>query len=90
MGMISEKAKFVGLFGGVATSKEGRHFMFMMKPGKWAPFLDKVETPKELAIPAGVVFGTPIELSLTNAEQKFADFNSSFSFAETAVIHVVK
>lgn len=84
--MISEKSKIIGLFGGVATSKEGRHFMFTMKPGKWAPFLEKVETPSLVPVPPGVIFGTPVNVILTNVEQKFSDFNSSFSFAETAVV----
>ena len=42
------------------------------------------------SLPAGIEFGSKIEVALTSAEQKFADFNNSFSTAATAVITLVK
>jgi hypothetical protein len=90
MGAISENSKIIGLYGGSATSKEGRHFSYFMKPGKWAPFLEKIETPSPISIPAGVVFGTAVTLLLKDSEQKFGDYNSSFTHAAEAVIHVNK
>lgn len=88
MGMIVEKAKLLGLYGGFSTAKNtGRHFLAILSPG---PKIDKVELPSPPVIPPGVEFGTRIEIMLSNAEQKFSDFNSSFSVASSAVIVAVK
>jgi len=88
MGMIVEKANLVGLFGGFTTSKNtGRHFLAILTPG---PKVDKVELPKPPQIPPGLEFGSRVNILLTNAEQKFSDFNSSFSVASSAEITVVK
>lgn len=88
MGMVVEKAKLLGLFGGFSTSKNtGRHFLTILSPG---PKVDKVELPSPPVIPAGLEFGSKIEILLSNAEQKFSDFNSSFSTASSAQIVLVK
>lgn len=86
MGMVVEKAKLVGLFGGFTTSKTGRHFLAILTPG---PKVDKVELPSAPTLPAGIEFGSRIEVLLSNAEQKFADFNNSFSTCTAALIQLV-
>jgi hypothetical protein len=87
MGMLVDKAKLVGLFGGYTTSKTGRHFLAILSPG---PKVNKVEIPSALALPPGIEFGTKIEVSLTQAEQKFSDFSNTFATAQSAQITVVK
>ncbi|MDD2540062.1 MAG: hypothetical protein PHH28_03340 [Desulfuromonadaceae bacterium] len=88
MGMTSEKAILDGLFGGVTIGKTSkRTFVTIMKPG---PKLEKVEVTGGLPVPSGLLFGASIRLCMTNAEQKFQDFNGSFTVAESAVIQVPK
>ena len=82
------KAKLIGLYGGFTTSKNtGRHFLAILSPG---PKVDKVELPSAPVIPPTVEFGSKIEITLANAEQKFSDYNSSFSVASSASIALIK
>lgn len=88
MGMCSEKATLDGLFGGVQIGKTSkRTFVTIIKVG---PKLEKVEVVSGLPVPAGLLFGAPVRLCMTNAEQKFQDFNGSYTVAESAVIQVPK
>lgn len=88
MGLIVENARLVGLFGGVSTSKtSGRHFVAIVTPG---PKIEKVEVPVLPTLPPGLEFGSRIELVVKDAEQKFSDFNSSFSTARSSVISIIK
>lgn len=85
MGICSEKANLDGLFGGVIVSKQGRTFVSILKVG---PKVEKVEVVSGCVVPPSLAFGAPIRLCMTNAEQKFQDFNGSFTVAESAVIQL--
>lgn len=85
MGMCSEKANMDGLFGGVTVAKSGKTFVSVLKVG---PKIEKVEVVSGCVVPPKLAFGSPIRLALTNAEQKFQDFNGSYTVAESAIIQV--
>ena len=86
MGFCAEKVNLDGLFGGVTVAKSnGKTYVSVMSPG---PKIDKVEVVNPVTVPNGLAFGAPVRLALTNAEQKFKDFNGSFCVAETLVFQL--
>ena len=87
MGFCAEKVNIDGLFGGVTIAKNGKTYVSVLSAG---PKIDKVETASQVVVPPALPFGATIRLCLTNAEQKFKDFNGSFCCAETVSIQVPK
>lgn len=87
MGLIVDKAKIVGLFGGFQVSKAGKFFLSIVSPG---PKIDKIQLDMALAVPDGCVFGSRVEVLLNSCEQKFMDFNGSYSVAVSAVLQAAK
>lgn len=88
MGFCAEKVALVGLFGGLNRAKNGKLYLSILSPG---PKVDKVQIDDvEVLIPQGVVFGTPICANLNHAEQKFQDYNGSFSTAKSVLFSVPK
>ena len=84
MGMVVDKASMTGLYGGMTTAKNGKTYLSVLSPG---PKVDKVQLEcGPVAIPPGVTFGTPVVVALLKAEQKFQDFNGSYSVADNAQI----
>ncbi|KAB0666805.1 hypothetical protein F6V25_05160 [Oryzomonas japonica] len=87
MGMVVDKARITGIYGSFTTSKSGKHFLAIVSPG---PKIDKVRVEQVPAIPENVVFGTPVNVAMLEAEQKFQDFNGSFSTAKAVQVLPVK
>jgi hypothetical protein len=85
MGVVSEKSVLNGLYGGTSITKQGHHYIYVMSPG---PKIHKVRSQAPVAVPQGLLFGTPIDCSLTMAEQKFSDFNGSFTDADSVSVKI--
>jgi hypothetical protein len=83
MGMIVDKAAISGLFGGVNHAKSGKSFLSILSPG---PKIDKFCFRDRKAISGDFPFGTPVIVELTGIEQKFSDFNGSYSEADACQI----
>lgn len=81
--MVVDKAVIMGIMGGVNHAKSGKSFLSVISPG---PKIDKFCFKDRRAITGDVPFGTPVTVELTGIEQKFSDFNGSYSEADTALI----
>lgn len=87
MGFVASQVVLTGLFGGLNNAKSGKQYLSVMSsPG---PKVDKVELPQGVVIklPPDTVFGTPVSIVLENVDQRFKDFNGSFSTATGAVVN---
>jgi len=88
MGFCAEKVALVGLFGGLNRAKNGKVYLSILSEG---PKVDKVQIDDtQVVVPPGVVFGTPVCANLSHAEQKFQDYNGSFSVCKTVLFSVPK
>lgn len=88
MGFKAEKVILSGLFGGLNHAKNGKTYLSVLSPG---PIVDKVQVEDgKVNLPDSVVFGTPVNVLLSNAEQKFKDFNGSFSSAQSVQLQISK
>lgn len=87
MGLIAKECVLIGLFVGSSTSKTGKHFLSIVSPG---PKIHKVQVEEPVKLLDGVEFGTPVTVTLFYAEQKFQDFNGSFTSASSVAITINK
>lgn len=83
MGIIADKGSLTGLFAGLNKAKNGKQYLSVFSEG---PKIDKVEIVNSVVVPQGISFGVPVVVQLINVEQKFKDFNGSFSTARDAQI----
>jgi hypothetical protein len=86
MGIIADKASIKGVFGGMSNAKSGKIFISVMSAG---PKIDKVCLVPGSVVEGSAVFGQMVSVDLHQAEQKFQDYNGSFSVAVAAKINVV-
>jgi len=84
MGMIVDKAVLSGLMGGVNVAKSGKAFLSIISEG---PKIDKVCLQDRGKVAGGEIpFGTPVHVEILQVEQKFKDFNGSYSEALSATV----
>ena len=76
MGMIVDKASITGLMGGLTNAKNGTTYLAIISKG---PKIDKFALPNAASVVGNAEFGAPVNVELQGIEQKFSDFNGSYS-----------
>lgn len=87
MGMIVDKASINGIFGGITNAKTGKTYLAIVSPG---PKIDKFAFANAQSIVGSAAFGDLVTVELLKIEQKFSDFNGSFSESQAAKITVAQ